>query len=71
MKARDIILEADKLAREQGYTQAGWSRAAGKAGSGQTVSKILARGECKLGTMIDLLEPLGYEISIQKKVQGC
>lgn len=71
MKAQELILEADRIAREQGYTQAGWSRAAGKAGSGQTVSKILARGECKVGTLIDLLEPLGYEIGIKKKVSEC
>lgn len=66
MTARDLILKADWIARSQGYTQAGWSRAAGKAESGQTVSAILSSGECKLGTLIDLLEPLGYELEIRK-----
>lgn len=67
MTARELIWEADRIARSQGYTQAGWSRAAGKAESGQTVLKILKSGECKLGTLIDLLEPLGYEVSIRRK----
>lgn len=66
VEARDLILEADSIAREQGYTQARWSKAAGRAESGQTVSRILARGECKLGTLLDLLEPLGYGLMIVK-----
>lgn len=66
MTARDLILQADSIARGQGFTQAGWSKAAGRAESGQTVSKILSSGECKLGTMIDLLAPLGYELTIRR-----
>ena len=67
MTARDLILEADTIARGQGFTQAAWSRAAGRAQSGQTVSRIVARGECKLGTLLELLEPLGYELSVKRK----
>lgn len=67
MKARDLILRADTIARSQGYTQSGWCKAAGRVETGQTVSRIISRGECKLGTLIDLLEPLGYELSIIKK----
>lgn len=67
MIARDLILKADEIAREQGFTQARWSKAAGRAESGQTVSRILARGECKLGTLLDLLEPLGYVLTIEKQ----
>ena len=70
MEARDLILQADKIARGQGFTQSSWSKAAGRAESGQTVSRILSRGECKLGTFIDLLEPLGYEIRITKRHIG-
>ena len=66
MEARRLILEADRIARDQGYTQAGWSRAAGRAESGQTVSRILTRGECKVSTLIALLEPLGYRLIIVK-----
>ena len=64
--ARDLILEADRIARDQGFTQARWSKAAGRAESGQTVSRILAKGECKVGTLVDLLEPLGYRLTITK-----
>lgn len=67
MEARKLILEADSIARRQGLTQSRWSKLAGKAESGQTVSRIISRGECKIGTMIDLLEPLGYELCIRKK----
>ena len=67
MTARDLILEADTIARGQGLTQAAWSRAAGRAQSGQTVSRILARGECKISTLLELLEPLGYELAIRKE----
>lgn len=66
MKSRDLIMQADRIARSQGYTQAGWSKAAGRVETGQTVSRIITRGECKLGTLIDLLEPLGYELEIRK-----
>lgn len=66
-RPRDLILEADRIAREQGFTQAGWSKAAGRAESGQTVSRILAKGECKVGTLVDLLEPLGYRLTITKE----
>ena len=69
MTARDLILQADTIARSQGFTLAGWSKAAGRAESGQTVSNILSSGECKLGTLIDLLEPLGYELFIRKVEQ--
>ena len=66
MEARHLILEADKIARNQGFTQAGWSRAAGRAESGQTVSRILTRGECKVSTLLELLKPLGYELVIRE-----
>ena len=70
MTARDLILQADRIAREQGYTQARWSKAAGRAESGQTVSRILANGECKVSTLLDLLEPLGCELEIRKGANG-
>lgn len=66
-KARALILEADKIARDQGLTQAGWSQAAGRATSGQTVSRVITRGECKVSTLIALLEPLGYRLTITKE----
>ena len=66
MTARDLIFRADCIAREQGLTQAQWSRAAGYALSGQTVSRAVNRGDCRLSTMISLLSPLGYELRIVK-----
>lgn len=66
MDTRTLILLADEIARGQGMNQSKWSSAAGKAGNGQTVSRILAKGDCRLSTMQDLLRPLGYELAITK-----
>ena len=67
--ARDLIMTADRIARSKGLTQAQWSKQAGRAENGQTVSRLLARGECKLSTIIALLKPLGYELMIMPKEQ--
>jgi hypothetical protein len=66
MDTRDLILEADALARQKGLNQTRWSNMAGKATNGQTVSRLLKRGDCRLSTMQSLLRPLGYELSITK-----
>lgn len=65
--AREIIWKADEIARSQGFNQSSWSKAAGRADSGQTVSRILSKGECKLSTLVELLEPLGYEVALRRK----
>ena len=70
MTARDLIMQADRIAREQGYTQSGWSKAAGRSENGQTVSRIISKGECKLGTFLELLEPLGCELKILEGEHG-
>lgn len=67
MEARDLILQADAIARKKGMTQAQWSSMAGHASNGQTVSRILNRGECKLSTMIALLDSLDCELRIISK----
>lgn len=64
MEARDLILQADAIARRKGMTQAQWSSLAGYAANGQTVSRILNRGECKLSTMVALLDTLDCELRI-------
>lgn len=64
MEARDLILQADSIARSKGMTQAQWSSMSGHASNGQTVSRILNRGECKLSTMIALLDTLDCELKI-------
>lgn len=67
MESRDLILQADSIARSKGMTQAEWSSMAGFASNGQTVSRILNRGECKLSTMVALLDTLGCELRIVNK----
>lgn len=65
--AREIILQADALRQKKAMTQAQWSSLAGYASNGQTVSRILYRGECKLSTIVSLLNAVGYELQIVKK----
>jgi hypothetical protein len=67
MEARDLILQADAIARKKGMTQAQWSSMSGYASNGQTVSRILNRGECKLSTMIALLDSIDCELRIISK----
>ena len=67
MEARDLIMQADAIARKKGMTQAQWSSLAGHASNGQTVSRIITRGECKLSTMIALLDTIDCELQIVNK----
>ena len=64
MTARGLIVQADKRARALGMTQAQWSTAAGFATNGQTVSRIMSKGDCRLSTFLSLLRPLGAELHI-------
>ena len=66
MEARELILQADSIARDKGLTQAKWSSMAGHNPNGQTVSRIINRGECKLSTFIELLGAVGCELQIRK-----
>ena len=68
-EAREIILQADAIARRKGMTQAQWSSMSGYASNGQTVSRIVNRGECKLSTIVSLLDTLGCELRIIPKDQ--
>ena len=67
MDARDLITQADEIARGQGLTQAEWCRRAGFDELGKMVSNTFRRGNCKLTTFTRLLAPLGYEVRIVKK----
>lgn len=69
VEAREIILQADAIARRKGMTQAQWSSMSGYASNGQTVSRIVNRGECKLSTIVSLLDTLGCELRIIPKDQ--
>lgn len=64
---RQLISQADKLARDQGMTQAEWCRSAGFDEFGKLVSNTHKRGNCKLSVFVQLLKPLGYEVVIVKK----
>ena len=66
MDARSLILTADEIAREKGLTQAEWSKAAGHAKNGQTVSRILSRGDCKISTFLHLLKAIDCRLVIEK-----
>ena len=67
MNARQLISEADQIAREAGLTQAEWCRRAGFDEFGKLVSNTHRRGNCKLSVFTQLLKPLGYEIRIVKQ----
>ena len=66
MTARELIVAADKIGEQQGLTATGWGVTAGFDDKGGMVSRMYARGNCKLSTLIRLLAPLGYELEIRK-----
>ncbi len=70
MKARAIILEADRIAERKGLTQSQWSRNAGHATNGQTVSRIMSKGDCRVSTLIALLEAIGCKLQIMEEDDG-
>ena len=66
MDARQLIIQADEIRRDEGITQAEWCRRAGFDEFGKLVSNTFRRGNCKLSVFAQLLKPLGYEIMIVK-----
>ena len=64
MNARTLILQADEIAREKGMTQAQWSTEAGHAKNGQTVSRIISKGDCRISTFLRLLSAVGCRLEI-------
>lgn len=66
MTARELIVEADKLRQDQGLTQAEWCRVAGYDEYGKLISNAYKRGNCKLTVILNLLRPLGYELTIRR-----
>lgn len=67
MDARGLITEADRIAREQGLTQAEWCRRSGFDEFGKLISNTYRRGNCKVSVLAQLLKPLGYELRIVKR----
>ena len=71
MDARGLITEADRIAREQGLTQAEWCRRSGFDEFGKLISNTYRRGNCKVSVLAQLLKPLGYELRIVKREDEC
>lgn len=69
MIARALILKADKIARDSGLNQKQWSEKSGHAASGQTVSRILSKGDCRLSTFLELLDTINCELKIVEKCE--
>lgn len=70
MDARQLISQADEIARRSGLTQAEWCRRAGFDEFGKLVSNTHRRGNCKLSVFSQLLKALGYELRIVKQEEG-
>jgi len=64
MNGKQLIMQADTIARDQGLSQAEWSRRSGYDEFGKLVSNTLKRGDCKLKVMTQLLKPLGCKLAI-------
>lgn len=67
MDARQLIVLADEIRRDEGITQAEWCRRAGFDEFGKLISNTFRRGNCKLSVYLQLLRPLGYELRIVKR----
>ena len=70
MDSRDLILQADRIAREKGLNQKEWSESAGFAVNGQTVSRVLSKGDCRVSTFVALLRAIGCGLEITEGWNG-
>lgn len=66
MQANELIAEAYELAQLEGYNQTRWSADSGFAVNGQTVSRILKKGDCRVSTFVTLLNTIGYRLKIEQ-----
>ena len=66
MKARTLIQQADRIATEKGLNQSQWSRMAGHASNGQTISRIMRQGDCRVSTLLELLDAIGCALKIEE-----
>lgn len=66
MDSRTLILNADRIARERGMNQSQWSTVAGYSMNGQTVSRIINNGDCRVSTFLNLLHAIGCELVIKE-----
>ena len=70
MDSRNLIEKAHKIATGKGLNQSRWSADAGLTLNGQTVLRILQRGDCRLSTFISLLKATGCELEIKENEDG-
>ena len=66
MDSRSLIVQMDRIARSKGLTQSEWSRRAGYATNGQTVSRMLSKGDCRVSTLLAMLDAIGCGIEIKE-----
>ena len=64
MEARRLIDETKRISKANGLNQSRWSEEAGYAINGQTVSRILKKGDCRVSTLINLLRVVGCKLQI-------
>lgn len=64
MDARTLIMQADGIVRRKGMTQSEWSAKAGHAKNGQTVSRIISKGDCRMSTFLRLLRAVDCRLEI-------
>ena len=66
MESRNLIEQARKIATGKGYNQTRWSAESGHALNGQTVFRILRKGDCRVSTLISLLDVIGCKLEIKE-----
>ena len=70
MESRNLIVKAYEIATGKGFNQSRWSEEAGRAINGQTVSRILKKGDCRMSTFLSLLRAVGCELEIKENEDG-
>lgn len=67
MESKDLIMGAYEIAtKKRKLNQSKWSAKAGLTMNGQTVLRILQRGDCRLSTFVSLLNAVGCELEIKE-----
>lgn len=70
MESRNLIEQAQRIATGKGFNQTRWSAESGHALNGQTVLRILQRGDCRVSTLISLLNVVGCKLVIEEGNAG-
>lgn len=66
MESRKLVEQAYGIAIDKGLNQSRWSAEAGHAINGQTVLRILKKGDCRVSTLISLLDVIGCKLEIRE-----